>query len=76
MMYHICRNVLPVPLRNLTFVFVASQDRFSFMFPLVAFILDHLITKPPGLSNRRLRVRKNYLKKIITSLVVDSLLVS
>ena len=74
-MYHICRNVLPVPVRNLTFVFVASQDRFSFMFPLVAFILDHLIKKPPAFI-RRLRVRKNYLKKIITSLVVDSLLVS
>ena len=74
-MYHICRNVLAVPVRNLTLVFVASQDRFSFMFPLVAFILDHLIKKPPAFI-RRLRVRKNYLKKIITSLVVVSLLVS
>ena len=74
-MYHICRNVLPVPVRDLTFVFVASQDRFSFMFPLVTFILDHLIKKPPAFI-RRLRVRKNYLQKIITSLVVVSLHVS
>lgn len=74
-MYHIRRNVLPIPLRDLTFVFVTSQDRFSFMLPLAAFILDHLIKKPPAFI-RRLRVRKNYLKKIITSLVVDSLYVS
>ena len=74
-MYHICRNVLPVPDRDLTFVFVASQDRFSFMFPLVALILDHLIKKPPAFI-RRLRVRKIYLENIITSLVVVSLLVS